>query len=273
MFSIRDLINHRARIGQFLLVSTAIFFLARPYVEPLVTPEISSWATTRAEILIVITTPTGVKLGSGVIEADITKYKSKDLPNKVKVTGDAIPIDLDDGRTIFMILDDTWANAAPWVGNERIVDFYQSKEIKLIEDSWVEHAPSNLQELISKHRHMYPYKITSKPTYSYGRATRHGFYAEKEEDLSEPFLPVFAVLEDPNDVSTARKMDPFYPEATLGEGYTVRSIRVRMTSDPITTGIEKRFPWINSWTLKFPRIWRDGDSEFANSLNKASFTR
>ena len=72
-------------------------------------------------------------------------------------------------------------------------------------------------------------------------------------------LVTFGDLDDPTSVS---RVDPDDLAASFGEEVTLRRITVQMTDDRVTTGIEKRLPWLD----QFRRRHFDGSSVAVEDL-------
>ena len=68
--------------------------------------------------------------------------------------------------------------------------------------------------------------------------------AHLPERSAYPTLVTFANLADP---ASVKRVDPDKLAATFGEGFNLKCIAVQMTDDPLTTGIERRFSWMNSY--------------------------
>ncbi len=86
-----------------------------------------------------------------------------------------------------------------------------------------------------------------------------------------PDLVTFADIDDPRSVI---EVDPNNLQATLGQGVTWNEITLEMTDEPITTGIEKKLPWLPAYFEKNFRL--DGSDhgakrDIANQLSWPDF--
>ncbi|QYO64323.1 hypothetical protein [Leptolyngbya sp. 7M] len=59
-----------------------------------------------------------------------------------------------------------------------------------------------------------------------------------------PMLVTFSDLADP---ASVQSVDPAALRTTFGQGYTLRRITVRITDDEVTTGVERRLPWWSNY--------------------------
>jgi hypothetical protein len=49
---------------------------------------------------------------------------------------------------------------------------------------------------------------------------------------------------DPNDPEAVERVDPNHLAASFGPGVSLKPATVEITGDPLTTGIEKKLPWL-----------------------------
>ena len=56
--------------------------------------------------------------------------------------------------------------------------------------------------------------------------------------------PMLVRFRDLNDSTSVERVDPQNLEASFGRGVQIKRIRVALTNDPLTTGIETRLPWL-----------------------------
>ncbi len=72
--------------------------------------------------------------------------------------------------------------------------------------------------------------------------TLKGAHEIPTEDL--PDLVTFADINDPQSIVL---VDPDDLESTLGPGIKWRSMTVEVTTEPVTTGIEQKLPWVKTY--------------------------
>jgi len=75
-------------------------------------------------------------------------------------------------------------------------------------------------------------------------------------------MPLLVRFRDPNDPKTVERVDPNDLAASFGAGVKLTRATVEITDDPLTTGIEKRLPWLagehsGSWII--PPVDRSGN--------------
>jgi hypothetical protein len=95
-------------------------------------------------------------------------------------------------------------------------------------------------------------------------------------ELSPSDLPLLVRFRDINDAKTVERVKPGDLGASFGPGVYLKRATVEITKDPVTTGIEKRLPWLESLRSRGARL--DGDNrvgvrgnELVNVLGPGSF--
>ena len=173
----------------------------------------------RYRLTVGVDTPEGVKTGSSVIEVETAVASERSIPNpgavSHRVRGEAVAVDLPDGRTLFALLrsgnDIDWASRVMFLRAADGLDFEKRFEAML----------RNRNEL--ELPRMWP------PV------------GHLEERPAYPMLVTFGDLDDPTSVE---EVDPDDLAATFGEGVSLKRITVQMTDDLVTTGIEERLGWL-----------------------------
>lgn len=182
----------------------------------------------RYRLTVEVDTPQGLKRGSGVIQVDTSKSEGLEGSHiDSRVTGDAVAVDLPGGQTLFALLDKAHdvvacgvippgrakAQAAAAAGN------YDPNEWREeIEDIKARSGVCDLP------------RLGPSPFPNDGMVNQW------------PSLVHFRDIHDPR---TLERVDPDDAAATFGAGVRIRRITVQMTNDPVTTGIEKRLPWLD----------------------------
>lgn len=158
-----------------------------------------------------IETPQGVRAGSGVIEVKWS-YRS------FKVTGQAVPVNLPNGETLFLTLrspsSEDWAAYA-----------HEWTNIRSPANLTGEDASEAYWHSVASDRGIYPVK-------------RRRVTAVEDSDN----YPYFVRFRDIRDPRTVELVDPDNLAATFGPGYRLKSLTVQFTDAPVTTGIESRLP-------------------------------
>jgi hypothetical protein len=75
---------------------------------------------------------------------------------------------------------------------------------------------------------------------SMGRLTK----ARGASEFPLDCLPLLARFRNPSDPKTVERVDPGNLAASFGDGVSLKRATIEVTRDPLTTGIEKRLPWL-----------------------------
>lgn len=94
--------------------------------------------------------------------------------------------------------------------------------------------------------------------------------------VSEEFYPLLVTFEDINDPASVKEVDPDNLAATFGAGYSLESITLEITDEPVTEGkVEEVMGWLKSHQGRLkPTTKRYADQlTVAEQLYKDSFFR
>lgn len=81
-------------------------------------------------------------------------------------------------------------------------------------------------------------------------------------------LPMIVRFTDINDPKSVEEVDPEHMDKTFGPGVKITRASLEITKDPISTGIEKRFPlWFGEQTFKHVRLNGNSGAMFTNVLS------
>jgi hypothetical protein len=199
----------------------------------------------RYRLTVEVETPEGLRTGSSVIEVRQSMGRSagSGFGKKImrRARGEAVAVDLPGGRTLYALLrsDDNvdWATnvmqmLAPEIEGEPWEDVFDN--VLLIEGE-VE-VPR-----------------TWPPIAPFGERSAY------------PMLVTFGDESDPTSVA---RVDPDDLASTFGEDYELGGVTVELTDDPVTTGIEKRLGWLDSYRTR----WLDGTSTISEDLTTDDLT-
>ena len=165
-----------------------------------------------------IETPQGVRAGSGVIEVRVRESAFFEPGSSVHfyVTGEAIPIDLPNGQTIYAVLAD---RSGP---------------------DYAHHLPhrvfsKRIPEMLG------PVGSRASPTekFEFLRSRKPSAVLELDE---YPLLVRFADAADPRSIETLWLGE----SGELEPGIQIREIRIEITDDEITEGLRRRLPWLTA---------------------------
>lgn len=152
-----------------------------------------------------LSTPRGPRSGSSVIEVRAGQTALAD--NYRALSGEAVAIDLPDGRTLFALL--TSADR-------------------------VEYAQVHVLMTLANRPQPGPRKTPTGSPAMFEEWRRTGAAVEMTD------RPTFVTFRDPRDPATIEVVDP----DALGAGYALRRITATVTEEPVTRGIESRLPWL-----------------------------
>lgn len=220
------------RLFQILAVSAAM--LALPLTGCKKMPEDGlSEDVLRYRVTVEVSTPEGMRSGSSVYELEYYDNKTV-LPIEsrpsVRVTGEAVAIDLPNEKTLFLLMKDrkvTPAYAFPDIWNDekykdgRVVPL---RRIKPKAEIW----PSLPEETQRR----------------YDDAKRR---LPNQKLIKLPLQPFLVNFEDTGDPTSVKEVNPDDLAASFGEGYALKRITVEITNDPVTTGIQKRLGWLSTY--------------------------
>jgi len=215
----------------------------------------------RFKLTLVLDTPDGVKSASGVIQSLIWDVSYPMSGAMHALTGEALYVDLGPGRRPLVALLTKNSERRP------IVDSHgRPTEPKY----WSNDGGPMTDWVLSL----------------YGEAPSRDDFLDKEarlaryrgaRDIPPEALPDLATFADVADPTSVLKVDPHNLEATLGPGVRWRRITLEMTDEPVTTGIEKRLPWLAHQEGPLggspPRGLPRNEMSFAQFLNYTNFIK
>lgn len=189
---------------------------------------IGSSISYRYRMTVEVDTPEGLKRGSSIIEVDT--WHSRGLEGThldVRVTGDAVAVDLPGGDTLLALLD-----RATEVADCGIIP--PRRESAQAAAAAGHDDPNEWREEI----------LDLKARPGICELPRMGPSPFPTDGMVNqwPTLVHFRDLRDPH---TLEPVDPDNPAATLGANVRIRRIIVQITNDAVTTGLEKRLPWLD----------------------------
>ena len=166
----------------------------------------------RFKLTVEVRTPAGVRRGSSVYQVTAANLPAL-LPNEQKrdwsVKGEAVAVDLPDGRTLFALM--------------RTRNAFQ-EDLALMSLAALD--PKFKNDVVE----------------SAGRVGL-GFSTNRRAEVQRADFPLLVVFGDTADPKSALEIDPDRSGA-LGPGYGPIRISIEKTSEPVTRRIEKRLPWL-----------------------------
>lgn len=179
---------------------------------------VSSHHYLRYRMTIEIETPQGLRTGSGVLEVRLRArpFPAPGSSHQTDLRGEAIPIDLAGGRTIYAVLDGP--------GN-------RNSAHHLPREAFGARIPEMAGPIEAR--------TSAEEQFEFLRSRRPSADLRPDE---WPMLAEFRNQADPRSVETVR-VDS---NGGIGPGLRVRRIRIEITEDEVTEGIERRLPWLGS---------------------------
>ena len=178
----------------------------------------------RYRLTVEVDTPEGLKTGSSVIEIEQRLVRSGSNPAGTAVErlvrGEAVAVDLSDGRTLFALLRS---------------------------DNNIEWASYVMQTLAPRTKgESFEQQLDNMLALEGEKALPRMFppVGHLEERSAYPMLVTFGDIDDPTSVDL---VDPDNLAATFGEGVNLKRITVQITDDPVTAGLERRLGWLSEY--------------------------
>lgn len=197
-----------------------------------------------------VETPEGVRTGSSVIETIWDRGLSG-----ASVKGEAVAIDLPNRQTLFILL--RTASNPDWAGG--VPGLNPPDDPK---------RPMNANEREAEAGRQVAWMRANRDVhYLWGRNV------PKDRAQYLPFMVRFANLSDP---SSAERVEPEDLSASFGRGYSLKSLSVTITREPVTHNIERRLTWLGRFPEpRLEKIPTGGVAAptFAQSISHGDFLR
>ena len=179
----------------------------------------------RYRMTVEVETPQGLRSGSSVIEVKLSNpgrgpYVLPQAGTTAKVRGEAVTVDLPGGKVLFALL------SKPGFHDGAVQFPFDGLKPKPYHG---EYAPIRQAEELKGIRGI--------------------------GELPKEAFPMLVTFDDLSDPATAREVDPDDLAASFGEGVKLRRITVEMTSESVTTGIEKRLRWLTNQEIMTNPGW------------------
>ncbi|UJW73549.1 hypothetical protein [Rhizobium sp. SL42] len=198
------------------------------------------------KLTVSVMTPEGLKSGSSVTSARIefppkwTGVGDAAGMQRGGVSGEAVAVDLGEGRYLFALLQ----GYTEWTA---YTAFFPELEGKAM-----------------LKKEMFPY--LDQMVASTGQS----------RDVPRKHYPLLVTFEDINDPASVRRVNPSDLSAAFGAGYLLHSITMWITDEPVTEGrVKSLLPWLHAYYSKRFDGQRFGtiktNNPFANSLASGAF--
>jgi len=190
-----------------------------------------------------VMTPEGPKTGSGVIQVSYGSQFNLNGGGRsgvVRLTGEAVPIDLGHGKFLFVTLTNDMSGRQGSPGKLDGALDASLLPVKIFGFSWNKGEESSLASQANLAREA------------------------GSRDVPIMSLPTLVTFQDLNDVKSIRLVMAENPAAVLGTGYWLKKATITLTNDPPTEGIEKLLVWLKQ--MLEPKPLANGN-HFESQLN------
>jgi hypothetical protein len=165
-----------------------------------------------------VETPQGLRTGSGVVQVttDLNPVWAPGPQTDAHLSGEAIPIDLPNGQTLFAVSYGPGGHPMLFLPGEvfgRLVNTPNFEEGG--------RTFYNLERQVD-------FLMSTKPT----------------AELTEDQLPLLVRFRDVARPMSVEAVDPEDMPQVFGPGYRLRRVTMQVTDEPVSRGIERRLPWL-----------------------------
>ena len=181
--------------------------------------DLSDSETLRYRLTYEVEVDGSIRSGTGVVQIRVVERHRLIGTSSIgfEVTGEAVVIDLGDGRYLFSLLDGRLTNVSGW-------GTHSTTPEKLIMLAFEGQSSSILAS--------YRFLRTTSPSV----------------ELPFELLPALATFEDIDDPTSARLVDPDDLATHFGPEVSIKQVTVEITNDAVTKGrIGEILVWLNSW--------------------------
>lgn len=166
----------------------------------------------RYELAVAVDTPAGLRRGSTVRELRWQRMPAPvpdAHPADVRQRGEAAMVDLPDGKTLFLLLDDNPRDTV-------LAGFHGIKEgMHALSTAAARRAVQDFPSRATLRQHLLDW-------------------------------PRAVMFRNPADPASVEIIDLERLGTVIGDGYALRRLTIQVTDAPITTGIERRLPWLSA---------------------------
>lgn len=176
-----------------------------------------------------VETPTGIKSGFSVIEVSLERSLRGS-----RVTGEAVPVDLAPGKTLFVVLRSR--DDVDWAVNA--INYFPATSNYLPGEKGHEGAVRRTERALDAKRE----DRSAYPVWLPNNGSRGS--AKKLGSPDTPYLVWFRNVRDPK---TVEKLDPDDLAKKFGHGFRLKKMMVQITDEPVTSAIRGRLVWLGRY--------------------------
>lgn len=217
---------------------------------------VKSYRPFRYRLTVEVDTPQGLRTGSSVIEVTAGEVGTTLGGASASARGEAVAVDIAPDRTLFVLLrseaSSAWAAGIMSGVTPKPDDPSLSPNDRFA--AHIEAVRANWKLNIVP-RWFPPVRGIGEPVTGY---------------------PIMVRFRDTRDPKTVERVDPDNMPASFGSGVTLRRLTVQLTDDPVTTGLEKRLPWLPNQKLALvphPRGLPKKDWPFGADIHGQDFRK
>jgi hypothetical protein len=175
----------------------------------------------RYKLAVEVETPVGARSSYSVIAVQFygpMKGFEALSGGSVRVRGQAVVLDLPNGKTLFVLLG---SDASPdWAGYAHRRQFPKSTGDFA--------TPVEYSKALVSNTAVFPVRR----------------WVEMPNGSKRDDYPLIVTFKDINDPTSVQRVDPDDFTASVGKGYWLKAITVQVADEPVTTGIETRLRWL-----------------------------
>lgn len=217
----------------------------------------------RYRLTVEVETPEGLKTGSSVVEVSTSMTSSTSIPSpgavRHRLSGEAVAVNLGQQGTLFALLRSDVE--VDWATNL----LFRLAPGVIIEDE------NGKYDSDASFRARYEAMLQNRRPIVLPKTFRN---IRVLRDM--PARPMLVRFRDIADPKTVERVDPDDLAASFGEGVKLRRVTVKLTADPVTTGIEKRLGWLKyqrGSLIPIPRDKSIGDMPIGSQITEGDFIR
>ena len=194
----------------------------------------------RYKLALDVETPEGLKTGASVVQLSVRHITAIDVGGSFprEIRGEAIAVDLGRRGLLFALLS---------------ADGNRKKSLQEIDFVFAAFPREGRQ--------------------AYDEIMRGLAKSKPKTQIPLDILPMLVCFRDIADPKSVERVDPNNLAAAFGPGVTLKRATLGITDQPITTGIEKRLPWLRGMMTNIDGTSVTTSNALPNTLNSGDFRK
>lgn len=222
----------------------------------------------RYRLTVEVDTPEGLKRGSSVIEVRTAIGGPNQLPSPgmlmSDIRGEAVTINLGKRGLMFALLRSEtaqeWAHGAMFAA----IPNRTQEEMNRLAEAQIDPFELDMQAIL---------KLPLEREYE---VERYGYMPPQAKRAPKRYeaYPLLVRFRDLKDPATIERVPLEDPGSVLGEGVTIKRVTVAKTEAPVTTGLVRTLPWLETQMgslVKYPRGTHLADIPLVHQLGDGDF--